>query len=111
MKTDFSISIGARIRHFRELSDLTQMQLSELIPCEPSTLAHYETGKNLVSMTRLQKISEVLGVAPYQFFIESSPDTDKSTIEAIEKLLKSANKIQLGLVYRFISNILELTSQ
>ena len=46
MKTDFSIGLGARIRHFRELAGLTQLQLSEMLPCEPSTLAHYETGKN-----------------------------------------------------------------
>lgn len=29
MKTDVSISIGARIRHFRELAGLSQLQLSE----------------------------------------------------------------------------------
>ena len=69
MKTDVSISIGARIRHFRKLAGLSQLQLSEKVQCEPSTLAHYETGKNLVSMTRLIRIAEVLEVDLYQFFI------------------------------------------
>lgn len=110
MKTDFSINIGARIRHFRELAGLTQLQLSEKLPCEPSTLAHYETGKNLVSMTRLQKIAEVLNVEPYQFFVTTSPNTDSKTIKSIETLLKNADSVQLGIIYNLITNILELTS-
>lgn len=60
MKTDVSIAIGARIRHFRELAGLSQLQLAEKVQCEPSTLAHYETGKNLASMTKLIRIAEVL---------------------------------------------------
>ena len=71
MKTDDSISIGARIRHFRELAGLSQLQLSEKVQCELSTLAHYETGKILVSMTKLIKISKVLEVDLYHFFIFS----------------------------------------
>ena len=109
MRTEFSIRIGSRIRHFRELAGLTQLQLSEMIPCEPSTLAHYETGKNLVSMTRLQKIAEALEVEPYQFFIAASQNVDKNTIEAIESLLNTANKVQLRLIYDIISSVLELT--
>ncbi len=108
MKTDFSIKLGARIRHFRDLAGLTQLQLSEMIPCEPSTLAHYETGKNLVSMTRLQKIAEVLNVEPYQFFIPSDIKTDEKVINSIITLLKSVDKVQLKLIYNIISSILEL---
>ena len=108
MKTDFSINIGARIRHFRELAGLSQLELSELIPCEPSTLAHYETGKNLVSMTRLKKISEVLKIEPYQFFISANNKSDKNNFDSIVSLLKTANSLQLGLIYNFISSILEL---
>lgn len=87
---------------------MTQLQLSELIPCEPSTLAHYETGKNLVSMTRLKKISEVLEIEPYQLFISANNKLDTNKPESIMSLLKTANDVQLGLIYNFISTILEL---
>ena len=110
MKTDFSINIGARIKHFRELAGLTQLQLSELIPCESSTLGHYETGKNLVSMTRLKRISEVLNVEPYQFFIKESPQTDTETLKTINYLLSNANKVQLSLIKQVIESILEISS-
>ena len=109
MKTDVSISIGARIRHFRELAGLSQLQLSEKVQCEPSTLAHYETGKNLVSMTKLIKISKVLEVDLYQFFISSPVEADVETIEKLSKLLSHANKVQIGLIYNIVSNILDLT--
>ena len=111
MKTDFSINLGSRIRHFRQLTGMSQLKFSELIDCDPSTLAHYETGKNLISMTKLQKISEVLNVEPYQFFIKDTPEPDKKIIESINYLLSTANDVQLGLIHNFISNILELKQQ
>lgn len=108
MKTDVSMAIGERIRHFRELAGLTQLQLSELVQCEPSTLAHYETGKNLVSMTKLIRISEALEVDLYKFFMMSSIDGDIETINKLNELLKRANKVQLGLIYNIISSVLEI---
>ncbi len=110
MKTDTSIQIGRRIKHFRELAGLTQLQLSEKIPCESSTLAHYETGKNLVSMTKLIRISEVLGVELYQFFISNTPNVDKDKLSKLNYMLKNANDIQLNLIYQVIESILDLTS-
>lgn len=109
MKTNTSIQIGTRIRHFRELAGLTQLQLSELIPCEPSTLAHYETGKNLVSMTKLIRIAEVLEVDLYQFFITTSVKSDIEITNKLNKLLSTANKVQLNLIYNIISSVLELS--
>ncbi len=107
MKTDTSILIGSQIRHFRKLAGLTQLQLSEKIQCEPSTLAHYETGKNLVSMTKLIRISEVLEVELYKFFTKVPNETDVETSDKINELLKKANKVQLGLIYNIMSSILE----
>lgn len=102
------MAIGERIRHFRELAGLTQLQLSELVQCEPSTLAHYETGKNLVSMTKLIRISEALEVDLYKFFMMSSIDGDIETINKLNELLKRTNKVQLGLIYNIISSVLEI---
>jgi len=109
MKTNTSIQIGTRIRHFRELAGLTQMQLSELIPCEPSTIAHYETGKNLVSMTKLIRIAEVLEVELYQFFISSPIESNIETIDKLNTLLSTANKMQLNLIYNIVSSVLDLS--
>ncbi len=110
MKTNASIQIGKRIKHFRELAGLSQLQLAQKVPCESSTLAHYETGKNLVSMTKLLKIAEVLEVEPYQFFISSTPNGTNNSLEELNPLLTKANKVQLNLINTIIRSILELTS-
>ncbi len=110
MKTDDSVKIGARIRHFRELTGFTQLELSNLVPCEPSTLAHYETGKNLVSMTKLIRISKILNVELYQFFISDTTNVlCPDRLESLSQLLKRANKVQLNLIFTIIKSILELT--
>lgn len=88
---------------------MTQLELSEKVPCESSTLAHYETGKNLVSMTKLIRIADVLGVELYQFFISNTQDVDNSKLDSINELLSKANNIQLNLIYQIIESILELT--
>ena len=108
MKTDFSIKIGNRIKHFRELSGLTQLELSALVDCEPSTLAHYETGKNLVSMTKLQKIAAVLNVEPYLFLIFDDFEKDNDKLQSLVSLISKADKVQLGLLYEVIQSVLEL---
>lgn len=110
MKTNTSIQIGARIRHFREIAGMTQLQLVESVPCEPSTLAHYETGKNLVSMTKLIRISEILGVELYQFFISNTPTVNTDKVEKLNKMLKNANHIQLNLICNIIESVLDITS-
>lgn len=110
MKTNTSIQIGKRIKHFRELAGMTQLKLAQELPCEPSTLAHYETGKNLVSMTKLIRISEVLGVELYQFFISNTPDVDTDKVEKLNKMLVNANDVQFNLICNIIESILDVTS-
>ena len=76
---------------------MTQLQLAQEVPCEPSTLAHYETGKNLVSMTKLIRISEVLGVELYQFFISNTPDVDTGKLDKLNKMLENANTVKFNI--------------
>ena len=49
-----------------------------------------------------------LEVDLYQFFISAPVETDIETIEKLNKLLKTANKVKIGLIYNIVSSILEL---
>ena len=109
MSTELDKSIGARLRHFRTVAGFTQEQLAESVDCEISTIAHCENGKSRISLTMLNKIANVLDVELYKFFTTREFETNTKTIESISKLLKQANKTQLGLIYKTISNILDLT--
>ncbi len=109
MGTLLDKSIGARLRHLRRSAGYTQEQLAELVGCEVSTIGHCENGKDRISLTLLSKIANVLNVELYKFFIHRDVEGDEKTLESINSLLKTANRIQLGLIYDTISNLLDLT--
>jgi len=109
MTTDLNKRIGARVRHFRTSAGITQARLAELVKCEISTIGHCEVGKTRISLTLLEKIANSLNVDLYKFFIEREPQSNPKTIASINKMLESADKTQLGLIYDIISNVLDLT--
>jgi len=110
MTSRFSKSLGSRIRYFRELRGFTQEALAELIDCETSTLGHVETGKNLPSISRLEKIAKILDIEVYQLFIKKNLEAGDDIREAITDLLKSAEKKQLRIIYECIANMLDITA-
>jgi len=110
MASRFSKSLGSRIRYFRELKSLTQEKLAEAIECETSTLGHVEIGKNLPSLSRLEKIAKALEIEVYQLFIKKDVEAGDDIREAINDLLKSADKKQLRLIYECIGNMLDITA-
>lgn len=109
MGTDLDKSIGARLKHFRKVAGYTQEQLAELANCDTSTIGHCENGKDRISLTLLSKIANVLNIELYKFFTTREPEADIKTIDSINKLLKQADRTQLGLIYGTIGNILDLT--
>ncbi len=111
MATKFSKLVGSRIKYFRNLNDLTQAELAEKIGIEVSTLAHIEIGKNLPSMSRLPVIAESLNIEVFQLFMKKEPDSNAQIIESINELLKTADKVQLKLIYDLIGNVLDLSAK
>ena len=77
--------------------------------CETSTIGHCENGKDRISLTLLSKMATTLNIDLYKFLTEREVETDTKTVKSINKLLKYADKSQLGLIYSTISNILDLT--
>ena len=61
-------------------------------------------------MTKLIRISEVLGVELYRFFISNPPDIDAGKLDKLNKMLENASTIQLNLIYQVIEIILDITS-
>ena len=53
--------LGARLRFWRELSQLTQAELAERTGLVASWISHYETGKRYPSPEHLQTIALCLG--------------------------------------------------
>jgi transcriptional regulator with XRE-family HTH domain len=73
------VHVGARIRLQRNLIGMSQEKLAEGLGVTFQQVQKYEKGTNRVGASRLQRISEVLGV-PISFFFTDAPS---KTIPAI----------------------------
>ncbi len=96
--------LGARIREIRKKNKLTQEKLAELVGIGTPNISYIETGRFAPSMDTLEKISEALGVYPYELYmfehLKSKEDMQKEIIDAIE-----TNEQTLELIYKFYQSI------
>ena len=69
------VHVGARIRMRRQLVNMSQERLGELLGITFQQVQKYEKGSNRISASRLFYASKTLGV-PVQFFFEGLPGTD-----------------------------------
>jgi transcriptional regulator with XRE-family HTH domain len=66
------VHVGSRIRLRRNMLGMSQEKLGETLGITFQQIQKYEKGTNRVGASRLQAISEVLGV-PVAFFFEDAP--------------------------------------
>lgn len=59
---DFLISYGNSVRNARIKANMTQVELSQLIPCSQAIISHIEQGYMLPPPHILKAIHEILGV-------------------------------------------------
>jgi len=68
--TNFQQVFILNLRYLRTQKELSQVKFSELIDVSPNYLNAIENGKNFPSPEVLQRIIDVLGILPYQLFLE-----------------------------------------
>ncbi len=66
--------VGSRVRMRRLMLGMSQVKLGSLLGVTFQQVQKYEKGTNRIGASRLQHISEILGV-PVSFFFESVPET------------------------------------
>ena len=69
--------LAANLRIYRKAHDISQMQLAEMAGLSTSLIAAIETEKKFPSSTSIQKLSDALGLEPYQLFVD--PESDNAT--------------------------------
>jgi transcriptional regulator with XRE-family HTH domain len=69
------VHVGARIRMRRQLINMSQERLGELLGITFQQVQKYEKGSNRISASRLYYASKTLGV-PVQFFFDGLPGSD-----------------------------------
>ncbi len=101
---DIKKLLGKKIREFRKSKRMTQEQLAESIGIGTANISYFETGRFAPSMETLDKLSEVLGVMPYEFYmfehIKSCDELRKELFEALDN-----DEELLRLIYKFYKTV------
>lgn len=108
------MDIGAKIRNARLSKGLTQEELGDILGVQKSAIAKYENGRVVnIKRSTLKKISDVLGIPPYELVYEQgkeNPPEDPKITEGRKKLLEFANSVpesKIDLVLRVMQSIVE----
>ncbi len=101
--SDFKKLLGQRIKQIRKSKNLTQERLAELINIEIPSMSYIETGKFAPSIETLQKLAEVLEVAPWEFYYFEELTQDEM-ITQINQALEN-NKQLTEIVYYFCKSV------
>ena len=62
------MNLGTKIKKLRELKNFTQLHMANELGVSQSTYSKIEMGEIDVSMTKLEKISSILGLTPEEVF-------------------------------------------
>ena len=101
--SDFKKLIGKKIKQIRKSKNLTQEKLAELINIEIPSMSYIETGKFAPSTETLQKLSEVLEVAPWEFYYFDTLSQEEM-ISELNVALKN-NQHLTEIVYNFYKSL------
>jgi transcriptional regulator with XRE-family HTH domain len=100
------VHVGSRIRMRRQLINMSQERLGELLDITFQQVQKYEKGANRISASRLFYTAKTLGV-PVQFFFEGLPGMEhdmglKETTQADDftSALMTTEGIQLAKTFR-----------
>ena len=100
------VHVGSRIRMRRQLINMSQERLGELLGITFQQVQKYEKGANRISASRLFYTSKTLGV-PIHFFFDGLPGmenegglSESSQSDDFTSALMSAEGIQLAKVFR-----------
>lgn len=113
MNYDIDKAIGAKIREYRIMSGMSQMELADKIGVSYQQVQKYEKGHGNISVKRLKQIADIFGVSITDFFPNPSVSDNKAPYDLskedleISKFLSSIKKKE---VKRTIKKLLELLS-
>ena len=85
--TDVRILLSKNMKHFREISGFSQMELAEKIGCSPTLIGKIETMKRFPSADSLNRIAKALEVKVSDLFAEQEPESMKAMVS--KRKLKS----------------------
>lgn len=104
MALDYSV-IGNRIKNIRKKKKITQATLAETLEVSVSTISRIECGTLKISLTRLNQISEILGVKEGEILNGSSFTSPLYLNDDMAKILKYSSAKNQKLIYAIAKTI------
>jgi transcriptional regulator with XRE-family HTH domain len=101
----FLQEIGARVRKARMSKHLSQAQLAEQLNLTPPYISHIETGKQVMSVRVLAKLSDVLGVSADWILRNNTTDALAITHDEISELLSDCTPTERSAILRMITEL------
>lgn len=79
--TDVRILLSKNMKNFREIMNISQMELAEKVGCSPTLIGKIESTKRFPSADNINRIAIALGVTPADLFLElNNSEVSKSVI-------------------------------
>jgi len=86
MEMDLKHSLGARIRAFRKLRNLTQEQVAGEVERTPEAISNIERGRSLPSLETLDRLACVMDIPLAEFFGQERIGLTRQRIEQETRL-------------------------
>ena len=110
------VKIMNNIKHLRKNANMTQIQLSQLLETDQSTISKWELGKCLPDIQTLIKLADyfhvsldfVLGRTSIEVQLDKNAYSEKQ--ETLLPLIQMLNDRQCELTYDYLENILDIAT-
>lgn len=92
---------GKRVKELRKQNHLTQEKLAELIGIDTRNLIKIENGETFPRIQTLEKLLEVLNIAPYEIFRNEHLDNPEILRNKIIQKLENDDEL-VKLIYKML---------
>jgi len=102
-ESSFKKLIGERVRYYRNLRNLTQEQLAEIMEFNTKSISLLENGHNYIALNKVPRLCKALEIEPYQLFIFDKRNMRTENIKAdIQEILNTMDNKKLKLAYNLL---------
>lgn len=100
---DLSKYVGSKIKYYREIKNLTQDELAEILSTTRQSISRYENGERKANQDILFELSDVFNVSINDFF----PEVREVSKYSIETIYNQLNEHRQTKVYNYTTRQLE----
>ena len=99
--------IGERVRKARLAKGMSQAQLAEALNISPPYVSNIETGKHIMKITTLIKLTEALGVSNDWILRNATREADEYTSEEFDQLLRDCSPSEKAHLMKLLMHLKE----